>query len=379
MGEYGLNWLLAIFIAHKSSKRHRTSANSYEMGWKSETLMPSRGRRNFLATAGSAALIGSAGCTALGSTRPDLKPSTGLSQDTSHTLEDELVYVTESDGHPPTPPTTTDSLADASAVLATATADRMALAEALRAGKPVALAGDNATTTVRSLLDRIQDTYWGGLETVPSRPVPLIVADPRGEAVDTFTFVGDDGWSDPVLDPFGWALTGRVPECDTFVPTSSTDNQFEYAGAAHVVGRLQTGETYISRSESTVDQQDDDLFIRLRTKLHTAANDGYAIEEGVRETDLPDDQHLHTVFPNPHTKNGVEVANVSDTSRSTFRIQVAPESPRARSALTACGGFRTAGALEYDYLTSFQWKQTGLLTTKRHYAGPTGRGVWNFA
>jgi hypothetical protein len=346
---------------------------------KSEMLMPSRSRRELLEAAGTVALVGSAGCTALGSNRPDLNPSTGLSQDTSQALEDELVYVTGTDDDLPTPTNTTDSLADASAVLASATADRVVLTEGLRAGKPVAVAGDGATTTVRGLLDRVQEENSGGLETVRARPVPLVVADPRGGTVETFTFVGDGGWSDPVLDPFGWALTGRVPECDTFVPESSTDDQFEYAGAAHVVGRLQTGETFISRSEATVYRQDGDPSIRLRTGLHTAANEGYAIEEVVRETDLPDDQLLHTVFPNPHTQNGIEVTNASDTTRSTFGIRATPESPRARSALTACGGFRTEGTLAYDYLTSFQWKHNELLDTKRHYASPTGRGEWNFA
>jgi hypothetical protein len=267
-----------------------------------------------------------------------------LSQDTSHSLENELVYVTATDDRP-TPPATTGSLSDASAVLATKPADRMVLRDALRAGKPVAVAGDGATATVRAILESVRAEYSGGLETVRARPVPLVVAEPRDEAVETFTIVGDGGWSDPVLDPFGWALTGRVPECDTFVPESSTDDRFESAGAAHVAGRLKTGETYVSRSEATIDQRDSDLLIRLRTKLHTAANAGHAIEEAVRETDLPDDQHLHTVFPNPHTQHGVEVANASDTARSTFGIRVTPDSPRARSALTACGGFRTGGGL----------------------------------
>ncbi|MFC6734511.1 hypothetical protein [Haladaptatus sp. GCM10025893] len=160
-----------------------------------------------------------------------------------------------------------------------------------------------------------------------------------------------------MLDPVGWALVGRLPDCDTFVPESSTDDAFQYAGATHLVGRLPTGETYAARSEASVTQQDAGLFVRLRTKLHAAANEGYAVEEAVRETDLPDDQRMHTVYPNPHTKNGVQVANVSDTTRSTFEIEVTPASPRARSALTGCGGFRTKGALAYDYRTSFQWKQ----------------------
>lgn len=213
---------------------------------------------------------------------------------------------------------------------------------------------------------------------VRARPVKVVVADPRGDTVETYTFVAEGGWDDPILDPFGWALVGGVPECDTFVPHSSMDEMFEYAGAAHVIGRLPTGETYASRSEGSVSRQDSGLFVRLQTKLHTAANDGYAVEEAVRETDLPDDQHLDSVFPNPHTQNGVQVANVSDTTRSTFAIEVTPDSPRARSALTGCGGFHTEETLAYDYRTSFQWKNDTLLDTNRHYASTTGRGEWAF-
>lgn len=56
---------------------------------------------------------------------------------------------------------------------------------------------------------------------------------------------------------------------------------FEYAGGVHLVSCLPTGETYVSRLEASVSRKDADLFVRLRTKLHTAANDGYAIEETV--------------------------------------------------------------------------------------------------
>ncbi|MDG5777385.1 hypothetical protein QA599_13090 [Haloarculaceae archaeon H-GB1-1] len=306
-----------------------------------------------------------------------MNPATGLSQDTSQALDDEVVYVAGNGGDLPTPPTTTDSLADASAVLGTATADRTTLTQAFRSGKPVGVVGDGATAAIRGLLDRVQEDYSFGVEMVRARPVNLVVAAPRGDTVETYTFVDEGGWNDPPLAPFGWALEGRVPECDTFVPESSMDGAFEHAGTAHVVGRLSTGETYVSRSEASVSRQDAGLFVRLRTKLHTAANDGYAVEEALRETDLPDDQRLHSVFPNPHTQNGVQVANVSDTTRSTFAIEVTPESPRARSTLTGCGGFRTEETLAYDYRTSFQWKNGGFLDTDRHYGTATGRGEWS--
>lgn len=119
--------------------------------------------------------------------------------------------------------------------------------------------------------------------------------------------------------------------------------------------------------------------MRLRTKLHAAANDWFAIESAARETDLPDDQHLHHVHPNPHARNGVQVANVSDTTRSTFAIEVTPERPRSRRALAGCRGIRTVEKLAYDYRTSFRWKRDRLLNTNRHCAIAPGRGEWHFS
>lgn len=52
------------------------------------------------------------------------------------------------------------------------------------------------------------------------------------------------------------------------------DDMFGYAGAAHVVGRLATGEVCVSRSEASISRQDAGLFVRLRTKLHAAAKTG---------------------------------------------------------------------------------------------------------
>lgn len=339
--------------------------------------MPSSSRRRFLAAAGTTGLLGTAGCIALGERRPDVNSAAGLAQDTSHALDDETVYIAGDGGDLPIPSTTTDSLHDATAVLATATAERTQLEQGFRAGKPVAVAGDGATAALRGLLDSVRADYTAGLEMVRARPVSLIIADPRGDTVETYTFVSEGGWDDPVLDPFGWALVGRVPECDTFVPETTMDDQFEYAGATHLVGRLPTGEAYVSRSEASISRQDAGHFVRLRTKLHAAANDGYAIEQAVRESDLPDDQHLDDVYPNPHTQNGVQIANRSDITRSTFAIKITPDSSRARSALTACGGFRTEDTLAYDFRTSVQWKHMTFLNSDRHYGSATGRGEWS--
>jgi hypothetical protein len=317
-----------------------------------------------------------AGCTALGSSHPDVNPATGLAQETRQALDSEAVYVTGDDNDLPTPPTTTESLEDADAVLATASADRTKLVRAFHAGKPVAVAGGGATSAVRALLDTVREEYSFGMEMVRGRPVEVVVADPRGDTVETYTFVAEGGWTNPILDPFGWALVGRIPECDTFVPESSMDDMYEYAGAAHIVGRLPTGETYVSRSEASVSRQEAGRFVRLRTKLHAAANDGYAVEEAERETDFADDKRLDHVYPNTHTQNGVQVANESDTLRSTFGIKVTPKSSRARSALTGCGGLQTENRLAYDHRTSFQWKRDKLLDTDRHYGSTSGRGEW---
>lgn len=340
--------------------------------------MPSKSRRRFLAAAGTVGLAGVAGCATLGENRPDVNPATGLARDTSQALADETVYLAGDDSEIPNPPATTASMEEADAVLATVAADRAKLADAFRAGKPIAVAGDGATGAVRGLLDSVRTEYSFGVEMVRGRPVKIVVADPRGDTVETYTFVAEGGWTDPILDPFGWALVGRVPECDTSLPESSTDDMFEYAGAAHIVGRLSTGETYISRSEASVNRHETGLLVRLRTKLHAAANDGYAVEKAGREADFADDKRLTEVYPNTHTQNGVQVANMSDTLRSTFGIEVTPESSRAHGALTGCGGLQTEGGLAYDHRTSFQWKRDRVLDTDRHYGSASGRGEWAF-
>jgi hypothetical protein len=155
-------------------------------------------------------------------------------------------------------------------------------------------------------------------------------------------------------------------------------DRFEYAGVAHILGRLPSDDSYASRADASASRQDTDLYVRLKTILYAAANDGYAVEEAVRETDFADDKHLDQVYPNTHTQNGVQVANTSDTLRSTFGIEVTPESSRARSALTGCGGLQIEGGLAYDHRTSFQWTQDKLLDTNRHYGSASGRGEWSF-
>lgn len=339
--------------------------------------MPSTDRRRFLAAAGTAASAALAGCNALGGGRPDVNTGSGLDEDTSHALENDAVLLAGDTGDLPAPPNTADTVGDADAVLATANADRETLRMAFRAGRPVAFGAGDVQAALQDLLASVRGEYTFGVETVRARPVAVVVAVPGNGTVATYTFVDDGGWDDPVLDPFGWALVGRVPGCDTFVPESSADSMFDYAGAAHVVGRLEAGEAYASRTVAAVSRQDTGQYVRLRTTTHAEANDGYAVEEALREADLPDDQHLHEVFPNPHTRNGVQVANVSDTTRSTFAIEVTPENARARSALTGCGGLRTEGSVGYDHRTSFQWKRDGLLDTDRHYGGGTGRGEWH--
>ncbi|MUV61582.1 hypothetical protein GJ634_13100 [Halobacterium sp. CBA1126] len=306
-----------------------------------------------------------------------MNTGSGLAADTSRALNDEAVSLAGDAGDLPEPPHTAEAVADADVVLATASADRAPLTRALRTGKPVAFAGGDAQSALRGLLEDVRGEYTFGVEAVRARPVETAVAVPSGTGtIETYTFVDDGGWADPVLDPLGWALVGRVPDCDTFTPESSMDSAYDYAGAAHVVGRLETGEAYAARTVASVARQDGGQFVRLRTTLHTEANDGYAVEEAGRSADLPDDQRLHSVYPNPHTRNGVRVSNTSDTTRSRFAIELTPASARARSALTGCGGFRTEGTVGYDHRCGFQWKRDRLLGSDRHYATATGRGEW---
>jgi hypothetical protein len=86
-----------------------------------------------------------------------VNPTTGLDQDTSQTLDEEAVYLAGDVDDLPSPPATTESLEDADAVLATATADQTNLVRAFRTGTPVAVAGDGATDAVHGLLDSVRE------------------------------------------------------------------------------------------------------------------------------------------------------------------------------------------------------------------------------
>lgn len=340
--------------------------------------MPSSNRRRFLAALGTAGTVGLAGCSSFTTNATDVDPHTGLDQDASAALDDTPVYLAGDTDDLPQPPETTDALSEAAVVLATASAESDALSFAFRAGKPVAVAGDDCQDALVELLEPVATDYQYGVERVRGRPVAVVAAVPESDAAATYTFVREGGWEEPVLDPLGWVEHGRLPDCQTFVRESSADDAFEYAGSATVVGRLETGETYASRSVASVAEQDGERFVRLRSKLHAAANDGFPIEKAGRETDLPDDQHIHQLFPNSHTENGVQVANTSSSLRSRFGVTFTPETDRARGALTGCGGLRTEGSLAYDYRARFRWKRDRLVDSDRHYGSASGRGEWHF-
>ena len=343
--------------------------------------MPSTNRRRFLASAGAAGLVALAGCNAFGGAgRPDVNTGSGLDENTSHTFQaDDAVYLAGDSDDLPEPPATADTIEDADAVLATANADRTDLAQALRSGIPVAFAAGDVQNALRGLLESVRQNHTFGVETVRGRPVETAVAVPGGDGtVETYTFVAEGGWDDPVLDPFGWALVGRVPECDTFVPESSADDEYEYAGSAFVVGRLDTGETYASRTTGTVRRYENgQRHARLRTTMHAAANDDYAVEQAQRIADFPNDEEVMDWFPNPHTRNGVRVSNHSNPIDETLNVAFAPASDRARSALTGCCGASVGESLAYDHETSFKWKRDELFGSDTHHGGGSGRGEWH--
>jgi hypothetical protein len=340
--------------------------------------MPSTNRRRFLATAGATGLAALAGCTAFGGGRPDVNTDSGLDENTSQALENEAVYLAGDTDDLPEPPKTAETVEAADAVLATENADRETLRLALRTGRSVAFGAGGVQSALRALLSSVREKYACGVETVGGRPVDTVVAVPTGDTVETYTFVAEGGWDDRVLDPFGWALTGRVPDCQTFVPESSADDEYDYAGAAHVVGHLDTGEAYASRTVASVQRYDAvEQRVRFRTTMHTEANDGSAVERGHRVFDFPNDGTTLDRFPNPHTRNGVQVSNHSDVTDETLDVTFTPTTSRTRSTLTGCCGASVDESLAYDHDTSFTWKHDGLLDSERHHGGGTGRGEWH--
>jgi hypothetical protein len=332
-------------------------------------------RRTALRVGGLALSGALAGCIALSGGRPDVNPATGLAQDTSHALETTPVFPA-GDGDLPEPPSTASSLADAEVALATPDAERPRLAEAFRDGTAVAFAGGDAPEALASLLAAVGEEFDYGVETVAGRPVGTAVAVPRGDVVDSYQFVAEGGWDDGVLDPLGWALVGRMPECSTFVPERSSDSQYAPAGSAWVVGRLPTGETYASRTVGSR-YVGDWRFFRLRTTLHAAAGDGYDVATARRVADFANDESLTEWFPNPHERGGVAVSNHSDPVEERLDVSFSPASDRTRAALTGCCGARTDGAFAYDHRTSWTWRREGLLDAESRHGGGSGRGEWH--
>lgn len=333
-------------------------------------------RRTFLRLGGAGALGSLAGCTALADGPPDVETHTGLTQDTSAGLDGVSVFLAGDTGDLPVPPTTTDSIDDAEVVLATPDASTATLADAFGRGSTVAFAGGDAPAALASLLESVRGEYSYGIETVKGRPVEVTVAEPRGDTANTFQFVREGGWDDPVLDPLGWALHGRIPDCETFVPESAADDRYVPAGSAWIAGRLPSGETYAARTRASRHTDGSSRRLRLRTTMHAAAGGGYAVAEARRVADFPNDEALMDWFPNPHERNGVEVSNRSDLIEERLDVTFSPAGNEARGALTGCCGL-AARTLAYDHRTRWTWTDDGLLGSDSNYGGGSGRGEWH--
>lgn len=348
--------------------------------------MPSTDRRAFLAALGTAGTAALAGCSAFTTSAADVDSHTGLDDDASAHLDGIAVYLAGDTDTLPEPPTTTESLADAEVVLGTTDATRATLVSGFRSGATVALVETSSKDERPS--DGVQDafaafleadgTHQYGTETVLGRPVSVAAAVPRGDTASTYVFPDEGGWDDSVLDPVGWVEHGRLPDCRTFVPESSADDDYEYAGDAFIVGRLETGETYASRTRATVRTfEDHERRVRLRTTMHAAANDGYPVADAHRVADFPNDDPMLDQFPNPHERNGVEVHNRSGLVDQRLDVEFRPTNDRARGALTACCGLTTGGDVGYDHETRWTWTDDGFVTSDSHYGGASGRGEWH--
>lgn len=333
-------------------------------------------RRTFLRLGGGAVLGPLAGCSALADGPPDVETNTGLRGNPRVELDGVSVFLAGDAGDLPDPPTTTETLEDAEVVLATPDASMASLADAFRQGRVVAFAGGDAPAALASLLDSLRGAYSYGIETVKGRPVEVSVAVPGGDTVDTFQFVREDGWDDPVLDPLGWALHGRIPDCETFVPESTADDQYTHTGSAWIAGRLWSGETYAARTRASRHTNDTARRFRLRTTMHAAANDDYAVEEARRVADYPNDESLMDWFPNPHERNGIEVTNHSDLIEERLDVSFSPTANEARGALTGCCGLE-ARTLAYDHQTRWRWTDSRGFGSDSHYGGGSGRGEWH--
>lgn len=326
---------------------------------------------------GSASLAGAlAGCATLSTGPPAVDPHTGLARNPRANLAETPVALAGETGALPTPPETAPSLAAAHAVIATPGAATEPLAAAFRDGTAVAFAGSGAPAALAGLLEAVREDYHYGLETVSGRPVEVAVAEPRGDTVRTAQFVREGGWDDPVLDPVGWALDGRVPDCETFVPERSSDAQYERLGSAWLAGRLPGGETYAARTVGSRYAGDEVDRFRLRSALHAAASGGYAVGDARRVADFANDEAVVKWFPNPHTQNGVRVSNQSAPVEERLDVTFEPASETARGALTGCCGATTT-AFAYDHRTTWRWTDAGLFGSGSHYGGGSGRGRWH--
>lgn len=305
-----------------------------------------------------------------------METNTGLKGNPRDELDGVPVFLAGDASDLPDPPKTTDTREDAEVVLATSDASIATLADAFRQGRSVAFTGGDAPEALASLLDSVREEYSYGIETVKGRPVEVTIAEPHGETADTFQFVREGGWDDPVLDPVGWALHSRIPDCETFVPKSTADDQYARAGSAWIAGRLPSGETYAARTWASQHTNGSVRRLRLRTTMHAAANDAYAVEEARRVADFPNDEGLLDWFPNPHERNGVKVTNHSDPIKERLDISFSPAENAARGALTGCCGLK-AHTLEYDHQTRWIWTDDGVFGSDSHYGGGSGRGEWH--
>lgn len=340
--------------------------------------MPSR--RRYLAALGSAsvATTGIAGCAALGSS--DVTPPDAESP--ASRLDGYAVYV---DGDVPSPPETADDLGSADAALVdAAVADVPRLAGAVRDGTPVAFAAvgsgrRGAVGALRELLAAVRGDYRYGFEALHGRPVTVTAVVPHGETLDTYSFVDEGGWGSPPLAGLGWALGGRLPECDVGAPEDLTD-PWTHLGGAYVVGKLSSGERYASRIRAAATTQKGTTYLRVVNAL-TAAAGGYPVGRIRREIDLANDLEMNDSGPNSYTRNGGSLRNESDMITETGRITVEPASESARRQLTGCFAFEAeypadATDLGYDFRSDWRWTDRGLLSDDHRYAGGDGRGTW---
>lgn len=335
-------------------------------------------RRELLASLGAAGLAALAGCSDLlgGDDAPD--NPTGLDDTTGAALDGTPVYLAGNAGSLPDPPTKTDSLSEARVAIATPDADPGALADALAGGTTVAFAGDGAADALQGVLKGVGDDYRYGTETVKDRPVAAVVAVPRSSTLDTFHFVDEGGWDDPVLDSVGWTFSSSIPECQTTVPSTALGAGFSSAGTATVAGRLGTGETYLSRTTAQVRRVDDGgRRVRFDTAMHAARVGGYATARARRVADVANDETVDGWYPETGNEAGLSMTNRSDLVENRLDVAFEPTTDESRADFTGCCGFNAAGTVGYDHQTTWAFEKDTLLESDRRTGGGIGRGEWH--